>query len=273
MSSAESEPFLHKKSLGQHFLTSDYVPKKMCAAANLQPNDLVVEIGPGTGVLTKEILASGAQVLALETDKRAITVLEDVFAAEISSGQLRIIQHDARKIAPRDFDLVDQQYTVVANIPYYISSLLFRSFLETNVQPHTLVFLVQKEVAARIAREKKESLLSLSVKVFGQPTYVDTIKRGHFNPPPRVDSAIIAVNNISRDFFKEINQSLFFEVLHLGFGQKRKQLLSNLSQNYSRAQLEKTFILLGIRLDIRAEDMGLVDWQQLLIHLQSTPES
>src|SRR5690606_15015371 len=101
--------------------------------------------------------------------------------------QLHIHHQDIREFDLASLNLADHQFKVVANIPYYLSGLLLRTFLDTTVQPTTLVFLIQKELAERIARDKKESLLSLSVKVFGEPTYVTTVKRGHFTPPPKVD--------------------------------------------------------------------------------------
>ena len=232
----------------------------MCDAANLETGDIVVEIGPGTGILTTEILARGAKVIAIEADTRAIASLEETFAVELASGQLVIHHHDARTLNPADFGVGDHSYKVVANIPYYISGSLFRSFLDSDCQPTDLVFLVQKEVAQRIARDSKESLLSLSVKVFGQPTYIGTVKRGHFNPPPKVDSAVVAITNINRDYFDTITRTEFFTLLHLGFGQKRKQLLGNLSKQYPRVELERTFQQLGLPLDIRAEDIDVEKW-------------
>ena len=258
-----SEKFEHKKSLGQHFLTSDYVPKQMCAAADLQVGDIVLEIGPGTGILTQEILASGAKVIAIEADPRAITTLEEAFPDAITQGQLTIHHHDARTLDLPSFGVIKQRYKVVSNIPYYLSGHLFRSFLDTDCQPNTLVFLVQKEVANRIARETKESLLSLSVKVFGDPTYICTVKRGHFNPPPKVDSAIIAINNINRDNFQGLSAEYFFKILHLGFGQKRKQLLGNLASDFNRSTLETIFKELDIPLTTRAEDTQLEIWLNL----------
>ena len=268
-----NEPFLHKKSLGQHFLNSDYAPKKMCDAADLEAGDVVVEVGPGTGILTKEILARGATVIAIEADTRAIESLKETFPTEITAGQLAILHHDARTLTPADFGLNDHQYKVVANIPYYISGSLLRSFLDTDCQPTDLVFLVQKEVAHRIARDPKESLLSLSVKAFGQPTYICTVKRGHFNPPPKVDSAIVAVNGINRDQFKTISRTDFFTLLHLGFGQKRKQLLGNLSKSYPRNTLEAIFAELELPLDVRAEDIHVVKWLRLAERIHTASNS
>jgi 16S rRNA (adenine1518-N6/adenine1519-N6)-dimethyltransferase len=260
-----AEKFEHKKSLGQHFLNSNYVPKKMCEAANLQTDDVVLEIGPGTGALTKEILARGAHVVAIEADVRAIESLKETFSFEISTGQLTIYHHDARVIDPAQFNLKNLQYKVISNIPYYISGLLFRTLLEANCQPNTLVFLVQKEVAMRIARDKKESLLSLSVKVFGDPTYICTVGKGHFTPPPKIDSAIIAVSSISKERLGAIPQETFFTILHLGFGQKRKQLIGNLSASFERAVVQQALATLDLPQNIRAEDIPLHTWI-LLIH-------
>lgn len=252
--------FLHKKSLGQHFLTSDVVPKWMCDAANIAKGEIVLEIGPGTGVLTRELLARGATVVALEADQRAIEVLGETFAAELASGQLSIHHTDVRTLDITKYSFTNHGFTVVANIPYYLSGFLFRTLLEHEIQPKTLVFLIQKEVATRIAREEKESILSLSVKAFGTPIYVRTVAKGHFAPPPKIDSAIIAVTDIGMHNFSHIPPSFFFELLHLGFGQKRKQLLGNLSKNYDRNTLTHIFSTLSLREDIRAEDIPLSKW-------------
>lgn len=264
-----SEKFEHKKSLGQHFLNSDYVPKKMCDAAGELAGKTVLEIGPGTGALTREILARGAKVIAVEADARAIASLERTFPEAIARGQLTLHHHDARELEPSQFNLENKGYIVISNIPYYLSGQLFRSLLDTNCQPLTLVFLIQKEVAERIARDKKESLLSLSVKAFGTPTYICTVKKGHFTPPPKVDSAILAVYDISQDNFNRLDKELFFTILHLGFGQKRKQLLGNLSHTYTRADLERVFSSLHIKTDVRAEDISLPIWISLTLALST----
>ena len=258
------EKFEHKKSLGQHFLNSDYVPKKMCDAAAIEAGDIVLEIGPGTGVLTREILLRGGRVIAIEADARAIAELQTTFPKEISNHQLVIHHHDARTLDLEEFGLKQGSFKVVSNIPYYLSGFLFRTILESNCQPNTLVFLIQKEVAERIARDEKESLLSLSIEVFGEPSYICTVKKGHFTPPPKIDSAIVAINNISRDKFNDFSSELFFKVIHLGFAQKRKQLLGNLSSEFDREELKHIFTELGLPLDIRAEDIKLNTWLNLI---------
>lgn len=259
--------FEHKKSLGQHFLNSDIVPTWMCDAANIEPGDTVVEIGPGSGVLTEELLKRGAGVLALEADHRAVTLLENRFVKEIAKGNLKIYHEDARAWDPNTFNLEGQSFKVVANIPYYLSGMLFRVFLSHQVQPASLVFLVQKEVAKRVTstikKGQKESLLSLSAQVYGEPKYVQSVPRGHFTPPPKVDSGIVLIRNVSRDKLRGVNERLFFEILHLGFGQRRKQLLGNLAAQYDREILTNTFSTLELPNDVRAEDVPLEKWLNL----------
>lgn len=266
-----AEKFQTKKSLGQHFLNSGTVPAWLADAGEVGATDRVVEIGPGTGALTRELLARGAEVWALETDHRAIEVLAKEFAAAIAAGQLRVIETDVRELDLAALQLTDHAFKVVANIPYYLTGHLFRVFLESPVQPSVLVFLVQKEVAKRataaLARGEKESLLSLSIKAFGEPAYVRTVGKGHFSPPPKVDSAILAVRDIGRHNFTEINPRDFFNILHLGFGQKRKQLMGNLSAHFDRDSLQRHFAALHLREDVRAEDLPLGDWLRLVARL------
>lgn len=262
--------FQHKKSLGQNFLNSDYVPKKMCDAARIEAGDLVVEIGPGIGALTKELLSRGAKVMAIEADIRAIETLNKIFVEEIINGQLIINHADARNLDLKALGLQTQAFKVVSNIPYYLSGLLFRVLLDTDCQPSTLVFLVQKEVAERIARDPKESLLSLSIKVFGKPTYISTIKKSHFTPQPLIDSAIILIDQISRDNFNNFDKEAFFKLIHLGFAQKRKQLLGNLAAEFNRSLVEKCLLDLNLIPTVRAEDVPLETWLKLTKKLSTT---
>ena len=266
------ERFIHKKSLGQNFLTSDVVPGWLTAAGEVTAGDTVLEIGPGTGALTRSLLAAGAAVVAVEADVRAVAILETTFATEITTGKLIIHHLDARTLDVATLGLSDHAFKVVANIPYYLSGFLLRTLLEGKIQPTTLVFLMQKEVVARIARDTKESILSLSIKVFGEPRYIKTVTRGHFNPPPKVDSAILQITNIGRgNFADETEPAIFFNLLHLGFGQKRKQLLSNFTHLYPRETLSDIFTTLQIPLDARAETLPLSTWLQLTHTLKTVP--
>lgn len=264
--------FQTKKSLGQHFLTSPLVPNWLCDAADLTPGETVLEVGPGTGVLTAELLGRGVKVIALEADPRAIGVLTERFPTELRDGRLHLEQFDVRSLnLETKTEVNDQHYKVVSNIPYYLSGHLFRTFLATTVQPSQLVFLVQKEVAKRATVSQrsgeKESLLSLSIQAYGTPRYVKTVARGHFNPPPQVDSAIIAITKINREHFKNLDETFFFQLLRQGFGQKRKQLLGNLSELYDRSRLINSFSTVGLASSVRAEDVPLEQWLQLAKHL------
>lgn len=259
--------FEHKKSLGQNFLTSHVVPGFMCDAALIKPGETVLEIGPGTGMLTKTLLERGAIVVAVETDIRTIPILEEKFKTEIDSGRLKIFHQDARDLDLISLGLKYHEYKVVSNIPYYLSGFLLRLLLENKNQPNHLVFLIQKELAVRIVRDPKESILSLSVKAFGQPKYFKTVTRGHFQPQPKVDSAILAISDISFSRFDSKSTSDFFSLLHFGLGKKRKQLLSNLSESWDREELTNIFNELGIKLTARGEDLDINKWFTLFHRL------
>lgn len=262
----ETPKFLHKKSLGQHFLNSTVVPNWMCDAADIQTGDIVVEIGPGTGALTRELLTRGATVHALEADGRALVVLEKEFADHIATKRLVLHHEDVRDFSFTDLGLPNHSFKVVANIPYYLSGLLFRTCLSGEIQPRTMVFLVQKEVAKRVVeaqRGGKHSLLSLSVEAFGTPRYERSVAKTHFTPPPKVDSAIINVSDIHQQNFAELDQKEFFDLLHVGFGQKRKQLRTNLKKHYDETLIARAWETLDLSPTVRAEDVDLTTWLAL----------
>jgi 16S rRNA (adenine1518-N6/adenine1519-N6)-dimethyltransferase len=252
-----------KKSLGQHFLNSPRVPKLMSDAVEIGKNDTVLEIGPGTGMLTRELLSRGARVIAIEADGRAVMSLSLTFKDALREKQLTLVHQDIRTIDLKALGLRPSAYKVVANIPYYLSGMLFRLFLEHDIHPSSIVFLVQREVAERIARDRKESILSLSVKVFGEPRYIKTIPRGNFTPQPNIDSAIIAITDISKERLGKVPVRFFFDVLHHGFKSKRKQLIGNLSAIHSREELTHIFSTLELSVNIRGEDMHLDAWLKL----------
>ncbi len=192
---------LRKKSLGQHFLHDAYYLALIVEAAEVTAGERILEIGPGEGVLTRELLAHGAVVTAIEKDRRLIPLLEETFAKEISEKKLFLIESDVLELDAAA--LIASPYKLVANIPYYITGAIMEKFLSSESQPSTMTLLVQREVAERIARGPKESILSLSVKAYGEPKYVKTVPAGAFSPPPEVDSAIITIKNISRNNFKK----------------------------------------------------------------------
>lgn len=250
-----------KKSLGQHFLNSEHYLSLIVDSAKIAAGEQVLEIGPGDGALTRALLARGAKVSATEKDHRLIPILKETFAKEIAENKLVLIEGDVLR-----FDIsshLGRSYKLVANIPYYITGAILEKFLSHAKQPMCMVLLVQKEVAQRIARDEKESILSLSVKAYGTPNYIKTVPAGAFSPPPRVDSAILVVENISRgNFVNTEHEKRFFELLHAGFAHKRKLLWRNLETVLEK---EHPNILENVRMlgNVRAEDVPLQKWLEL----------
>ena len=243
-----------KKSLGQHFLKNPYYLRAVADAAHIQEGDVVLEIGPGEGTLTEVLLEHGAKVIAIEKDSRLIPLLREKFK-HFDMSKFQVVEGDALDFEISKYRNIDR-FAVVGNIPYYITGALFKKFLTAPHQPSTLVFLIQKEVAERIARSKKESILSLSVKAYGVPKYIKTVLAGAFSPPPKVDSSILAVEDISRKNFENAaHEAKFFELVKKGFSQKRKLLKNNLGPDYASV-LQKT----GIDSKARAEDVLLAQW-------------
>jgi len=253
-----------KKSLGQNFLKSRHALKQIIAAAKLLPHEDALEVGPGKGVLTSELLASGAHVVAVEKDRELIPFLQEKFQHEISSGQLKLVEDDILVCDPFALHLSPLGYTLVANIPYYITGAFLKKFLSGNCQPRRMVLQLQKEVARRVvARDKKESILSLSVKAYGVPRYIETVEAKYFSPQPKVDSAIIAIESISKKRFADGNEEKFFEIIKAGFSHKRKKLIRNLETLFDGEKIGAVFTKLEISENSRAEDISLESWFEL----------
>lgn len=252
-----------KKSLGQNFLKSEEALNKMCLISDLDDKDVILEIGPGKGALTKKLLEKVSTVIAIEKDDNLFLFLKEKFATEIKAKKLILRNEDIL-----DFDLKKiNSYKVIANIPYNITGLIIRKFLTSKNQPSQMTLLVQKEVALRIvARDKKESILSLSVKAYGNPSYIMKVSKRFFSPSPKVDSAIINIKDIRRNNFNsEKEEILFFELIKSGFAHKRKILRKNLETlNISTEKISKVFEKLQINPQARAEDLSLSVWLKIL---------
>ncbi len=251
-----------KKSLGQNFLTSRAVARDIIAAAHITPDDTVLEIGPGKGFLTEGLLQKAGRVIAVEKDVRMVSRLKDRFAEEIRNGKLELVHGDILALNLTNYKLKTNAYKLVANIPYYITGEILRTFLSGDLQPQLMILMVQKEVADRIvARDGKESILSMSVKIYGTPRYIQKVPARYFSPKPKVDSAVLLIENISKNnFVGAEDEKKFFELVKRGFAHKRKMLLGNLRNFYEPQKLEENFKKCGIAPTARAENLSLNQW-------------
>lgn len=252
--------------LGQHFLTGLWAAKRLAQAVEVRADETILEIGPGKGALTRELLATGARVVAVEKDEALVDQLKTAFAGEIMKGKFTVVLEDIRNITVESLGL--DKYVVAANIPYYITGEIIRQFLTADIQPRAMALLVQKEVADRIiARDHKESILSLSVKVYGFPKVIAKVSKGNFSPPPSVDSAILLIEDISKRSFSDISEGTFFKLVKAGFASKRKFLVNNLARQFEKENVLRACAQCGLSANARAEDVGLSVWEKLVQQL------
>ncbi len=258
-----------KKSLGQNFLKSKGALLAMCKAGELTGNDIVLEIGPGKGALTEYLLKEAKKVIAVEKDYDLAIFLSEKFKKEVVDGKLVLVQGDILEKDPSIYGLKDGKYKLIANIPYNITGAIFKKFLSGPVKPSIMTLLVQKEVAERVvARDKKESILSISVKVYGIPKYITKVSKKYFSPSPKVDSAIIQITSISNKLFKNKElESWFFQILKAGFAHKRKVLKSNLNIIAKTEDINQVFEKLQINGKSRAENIEIGTWVKLASEL------
>ncbi len=217
------EKFKTKKHFGQNFLNNKKILEEMVIAGEISKKDVVLEIGPGLGSLTEVLAKKAKKIIAVEKDNDLIPILKEKFAG---TKNIEIIHGDILKIYNK---ILPAKYKIVANIPYYLTSHFLRLFLsQAKSKPSLMVLMIQKEVAERIMGG--ESLLSLSVKAYGNPKIVRKVSKNLFSPPPKVDSAVIKISDISDKWFRsrKINEEKFFEILRSAFQQKRKMLRHSL---------------------------------------------
>ena len=253
-----------KKSLGQNFLVEPAGLRKVLTAAELQGDEQVLEIGAGLGSLTVLLAQTARDVVAIEIDQKLFPALQEALAPY---ENVKTIHGDILNL---DLDglLHDQDFVVVANIPYYITSAIIRKLLEANKRPSRMILTIQKEVAERIiARDGKMSLLALSVQVYGKPELVATIPAGAFYPAPDVDSAVLKLTLYEKPLIQEQNLDLFFKLAQAGFSQKRKTLRNSLASGLSISSQQAEKILADAQLESnrRAETLNLEEWNRLVL--------
>jgi 16S rRNA (adenine1518-N6/adenine1519-N6)-dimethyltransferase len=240
---------LPNKTLGQNFLRSKETAKRIIEVAHISPENTVLEVGPGKGILTDLLLQTGARVIAIEKDRRMITHLKETFAGR---DNLTLIESDI--LDKTTHHILPPVYSVVANLPYYITSHFLRLFLEeVRPKPVAMTLMVQREVADRIiARPPHMNLLALSVQAYGTPKKVFNVSRKQFAPPPDVDSAVVSIPEISDSFFEKntTTPEIFFLPIKKAFSQKRKMLRASLG-------------LSGELATKRPQELTLEDWLSL----------
>lgn len=251
-----------KKSLGQNFLVDPNGLDKVMLAAGVGPKDTVLEIGAGLGSLTVLLAQAARRVVAVEIDRNLIPPLTKVVRPY---ENVRIVEGDVLKLPLEDL-VPGKGYLVVANIPYYISSAIIRRLLEAETRPTRMVLTVQQEVAERIcAKDGKQSLLALSVQVFGAPKIEARIPSGCFFPAPDVDSAVLSIALYPQPLIALDALDDFFRLAHAGFSQKRKTLRNALSAGLGLPASETEKLLATAEIDPqrRAETLSITEWGQL----------
>ena len=250
----------NNKSLGQHWLHNRVALAHIADCAELTSTDTVLEIGPGLGTLTSELLRRAGRVVAVEFDSELARKLP----AQFPGKNLEVICGDILKF---DLSTLPVDYKVVANVPYYITSKIVKMLMTAVNKPSIAVLLVQKEVAQRLAaRPGKMSILAISAQVFTEVTLGDVVPAELFTPSPKVDSQVVILQKREAPFFTSINETDFFRIVKAGFSAKRKKLRSSLSGGLKLPKNEIETILkkADISPDIRAEALDLDAWIRLV---------
>jgi len=256
------------KRLGQNFLTNKAVIKKIIKAARLKIKDIVLEIGPGIGTLTQDLSKEAKKLIAVEKDLKMYDILKELLKCW-NVKNVEILKEDILKFNPLTYKLKAKSYKVVANLPFYLTAPAIRKFLETKLPPELIILVVQKEVAQRIcARPPKMNILAVSVQFYAKPKIISYISKKSFWPLPKVDSAIIKIQNIisaSHRRRKSAFNQRFFRIVKAGFSQPRKQLANNLSKKLelNKEGVKSWLLKNNIQPAQRAETLFIKDWINL----------
>jgi 16S rRNA (adenine1518-N6/adenine1519-N6)-dimethyltransferase len=248
-----------KKSLGQHWLKDRDVLAGIADDANIGPDDTVLEIGPGLGTLTSELLRRAKKVVAVELDSQLAAKLPGQFPGT----SLEVVNQD---ILSFDLTTLPKDYVVVANVPYYITSKIIQLLTTSDHRPRCIVLLIQKEVAVRLAAKPGNmSILAVSAQIYANVELGDVVPAKFFTPPPKVDSQVVVLKTLPQPLISTEDEKLFFRVVKAGFSAKRKKLRSSISSGLrvTKPEAEKLLIEAGIDPDNRAEQLSIENWQRL----------
>jgi 16S rRNA (adenine1518-N6/adenine1519-N6)-dimethyltransferase len=252
------------KFMGQNFLIDENVLNKIVETADIKSDDIILEVGPGLGILTTELAERAKRIIAVEKDKELCEILKNILTAqniinvEIVHGDILQLQQ-IQKL---------QRYKIVANIPYYLTSPLIRKFLEANNKPDEIILMIQKEVAQRIcAKPPKMSLLSVAVQFYAKPEIIALVSKNCFYPAPKIDSAIIKIipqaNTNYDKSDRKIDTEKFFRLVKTGFSAKRKMLFNNLKSEFQSSNVKSILKNIGLNPNCRAENLSIDDWIKL----------
>ncbi len=256
-----------RKGLAQHFLTSRNIQHKIVTAAELNPDDVVMEVGPGLGVLTRELVQQAGKVIAVELDNKLAAILKESLSGY---KNFTVINRDIMEIEPgalfKEQSPKRKNYKVVANLPYYITSAVLRHFLEATIKPELLVIMVQKEIAQAItAKPGKMSLLAVSVQFYGKPKVITYVPPECFYPSPKVESAVLRIDLYPKPAVDVSDVDSFFRLVRAGFTASRKQITNSLAQGLGlpKADILPLLAKAGIEIKRRSETLSLEEWAEL----------
>jgi 16S rRNA (adenine1518-N6/adenine1519-N6)-dimethyltransferase len=248
------------KSLGQHFLHDRKIVHRIVTESGVTSQDVVLEIGPGLGILTHELSSRVRRVVAVERDTRLAEALRDAALENIEVVEADALEVDIPQLMKTD------EYHVVANLPYSVGTAIIQKLQESLPPPRTLTLMLQREVAERIVAAPPDmNLLAVAVQFYGVPKLLFRIGAGAFVPPPTVQSAVIRIVAHSSPLIPETDHAIFFRVVRAGFSQPRKQIINNLVHGlgYSRDEIHHVLTLAGIEPTVRPERLTVADWIQV----------
>ncbi|QKG83071.1 16S rRNA (adenine(1518)-N(6)/adenine(1519)-N(6))-dimethyltransferase RsmA [Kroppenstedtia pulmonis] len=260
-----------KKSLGQHFLTDSHILDQIIHAAELGPGVGVLEIGPGVGALTERLAAGAGAVAAVELDDRLVPVLQELF---VRDSHVRIIHGDAMKLNLHE--IIREHFSdcssrsVVANLPYYVTTPILMRLLEERLPLDRIVIMIQKEVAERLTAQpgtKDYGSITVTTQYYSQPEWITRVPKHVFVPRPQVESAVIRLHVRKEPPVEVADEVLFFQVIRAAFGQRRKTLLNALSaklfKGKGKQEVGNWIELAGIDPQRRGETLSLEEFAHL----------
>jgi 16S rRNA (adenine1518-N6/adenine1519-N6)-dimethyltransferase len=256
------------KSLGQHFLQDRAVVERTVRAAGLSPDDVVIEVGPGLGAMTRRLVEVSGRVIAVEIDHRLATRLREQFEG---FDKLRVVEADAARTEPEELlELgganADADYMMAGNLPYNAGAAIVRNFLEARRPPRAMVVMLQREVAENMVAQPGDlGLLGVSVQVYARPKKLFNVAPRAFYPPPKVTSSVVRLDLLAEPMVPPDERERFFKVLRAGFSAPRKQLRNTLAQGLAMepAAVAAALESADIHPRRRPQELSVVEWLRL----------